>query len=101
MLKTTMVNIWENTCAKHFIVLFKSSFYCLPLLWILIGKLEEGEIDTFAKQGRKSQKDKASNVEERRATGELSEGTSKGETSGHLPAENVELGQSCTAMEAH
>lgn len=42
----------------------------------------------FVKQGRKSQKGKASKVEERRETGKGSIETSKGETSGHLPGEN-------------
>lgn len=50
--------------------------------------LEEGEIDMSDKQGRKSQKNKASNVEERREAAEISRGTNRSEISGYLPAEN-------------
>lgn len=50
-----------------------------PLEWILTDRLEEGEIDTFDKQG---------NMEERRETGEFSRRTNRSEISGHLPAEN-------------
>lgn len=78
-----MVSSWDNyLCYSVYEASLKYSLglsiiLLSPLEWILMENLEEGEIDMSDKQGRKSQKNKASNVEERRETAEISRGTNK------------------------